>query len=181
MVASDSDCWGVQIGTQKKPRDGSMCSRAVWTTGIFRGRSGPCYPSVWLKWPGESAALLRCLQNRDQFLNALRTGSKTGLFRHGQPTAHLVRSVKTFVAFLWQIAPIVPVLPTHPAYKSFAVNKTLLERHLHTVEFVGSNPLDWSALHFSNLVRNPAVPEPSAVGGSRIRLRRSDVGQHSSQ
>jgi hypothetical protein len=44
---------------------------------------------------------------------------KAGLFRHGQPMAHLVRSLKEFVAFLWQIAPIVPVLPTHPANKPF--------------------------------------------------------------
>ena len=75
------------------------------------------------------------LLNPDQLLNAVRTGSKAGLFRHGQPTAHLVRSVKKFAAFLWQISPIVPVLPTRPAYKSFAVNKRRLERHLHTVHF----------------------------------------------
>ncbi len=77
--------------------------------------------------------------NMEQVLNAVRTG-EAGLFRHGQPTAHLVRSLKKFVAFLWQIAPIVPVLPTHPAHKPFTVNKMRVERHLHTVEVVGSNP-----------------------------------------
>jgi antitoxin (DNA-binding transcriptional repressor) of toxin-antitoxin stability system len=35
-----------------------------------------------------------------QLLNAVRTGGKAGLFRHGQPTAHLVGSLKKFVAFL---------------------------------------------------------------------------------
>ena len=49
--------------------------------------------------------------------------------------------LKKFVAFLWQIAPIAPVLPTPPVFKSFAVNKMPLERHLHTVEVAGSNPL----------------------------------------
>src|SRR5258708_20677786 len=48
--------------------------------------------------------------------------------------------LEEFVAFLWQIAPIWPVLPTSPAYKSFAVNKTSVARHLHTVEVAGSNP-----------------------------------------
>ena len=48
--------------------------------------------------------------------------------------------VEKFVAFLWQIAPIVPVLPTVPTYKPFAVNKMPVECHLHTVEVVGSNP-----------------------------------------
>ena len=41
---------------------------------------------------------------------------------------------KKFVAFLWQIAPIVPVLPTHPIYKPFAVNKMLAKRYLDTAE-----------------------------------------------
>ena len=31
------------------------------------------------------------LENQDQVLCTVRTGSKAGLFRHGQPTAHLVR------------------------------------------------------------------------------------------
>jgi hypothetical protein len=31
------------------------------------------------------------LQNPDRVLCTVRTGSKAGLFRHGQPTAHLVR------------------------------------------------------------------------------------------
>jgi hypothetical protein len=31
------------------------------------------------------------LQNPDQVLCTVRTGSKAGQFRHGQPTAHLVR------------------------------------------------------------------------------------------
>src|SRR5258708_25779696 len=48
--------------------------------------------------------------------------------------------LEKFVAFLWQIAPIWPVLPTSPAYKSFAVNKMPVARHLHTVEVAGSNP-----------------------------------------
>ena len=75
----------------------------------------------------------------EQVPNAVRTG-KAGLFRHGQPMAHLVRSLKEFVAFLWQIAPIVPVLPTHPTNKPITVNKLPVECHLHTVEVVGSNP-----------------------------------------
>ena len=48
--------------------------------------------------------------------------------------------LEEFVAFLWQIAPIWPVSPTSPAYKPFAVNKTSVARHLHTVEVAGSNP-----------------------------------------
>jgi hypothetical protein len=48
---------------------------------------------------------------------------------------------KKFVAFLWQIAPIVPVLPTAPIYKPFAVNKMLAKRYLDTVEVSGSSPL----------------------------------------
>jgi hypothetical protein len=49
---------------------------------------------------------------------------KGGLFRHGQPLAHLVGSLKKFAVFLRQIAPIVSVfLPIYPAHKSFAVNK----------------------------------------------------------
>jgi hypothetical protein len=48
--------------------------------------------------------------------------------------------LKSFVAFLWQIAPIGPVWPTPPVFKSIAVNKMPLERHLHTVEVAGSNP-----------------------------------------
>jgi hypothetical protein len=47
--------------------------------------------------------------------------------------------LKKFVAFLWQIAPIVPVLPTPPVFKFLAVNKMPVER-LHTVEVAGSNP-----------------------------------------
>ena len=54
--------------------------------------------------------------------------------------AHLVKLLNKFVAFLWQIAPIVPVLPTPPAHKPFAVNKMPVDCHLHTVEVVGSNP-----------------------------------------
>jgi hypothetical protein len=85
------------------------------------------------------AELIRFAEARFN-LSMPSTGSKAGLFRHGQPTAHLVKSLKKFVAFLWQITPTVPVLPTPPAYKSFAVNKKRLDRHLHTVEVVGSNP-----------------------------------------
>ena len=48
---------------------------------------------------------------------------------------------KKFVAFLWQIAPIVPVLPTPPIFKPFAVNKMHLQRYLDTVEVRSSNPL----------------------------------------
>src|SRR5260370_34405599 len=48
--------------------------------------------------------------------------------------------LEKFVAFLWQIAPFWPVLPTLPAYKSFAVNKTPVARHLNTVEVAGSSP-----------------------------------------
>ena len=48
---------------------------------------------------------------------------------------------KKFVAFLWQIAPIVPVLPTHPVYKPFAVNKMLAKRYLDTVEVRSSSLL----------------------------------------
>jgi hypothetical protein len=59
--------------------------------------------------------------------------AKRGRFRHGQPTAHFVRSVKSFAAFLRQIAPIVPVLPTHLANKSFAVNKMRAQCYLDTV------------------------------------------------
>ena len=66
---------------------------------------------------------------------------KAGLFRHGQPTAHLVVRTKKFVAFLWQIAPIVPVLPTAPIYKPFAVNKMLAKRYLDTVEVRSSSLL----------------------------------------
>ena len=66
---------------------------------------------------------------------------KAGLFRHGQPLAHLVGLLKEFAAFLWQIAPIVPVLPTDPANKLFAVNKMPAQRYLDTVEVSGSNPL----------------------------------------
>jgi hypothetical protein len=62
-------------------------------------------------------------------------GSKAGLFRHGQPTAHLVRfREKMFAAFLRQIAPIGPVLPTYPANKSFAVNKMPAQCYLDTIE-----------------------------------------------
>jgi hypothetical protein len=61
-------------------------------------------------------------------------GNQSGLFRHGQPTAHLVGSVKIFAAFLPQIAPIVPVLPTHPANKSFAVNKMRAQCYLDTAK-----------------------------------------------
>jgi len=50
-------------------------------------------------------------------------GGEAGLFRHGQPMAHLVNlRLKFFAAFLRQIAPIGPVLPTLPVNKSFAVN-----------------------------------------------------------
>ena len=48
---------------------------------------------------------------------------------------------KKFVAFLWQIAPIVPVLPTPPVYKPFAVNKMLATRYLDTVEVRSSSLL----------------------------------------
>jgi len=48
--------------------------------------------------------------------------------------------LEKFLAFLWQIAPNWPVLPTSPGYKSFAVIKTPVARHLHTVEVAGSNP-----------------------------------------
>jgi hypothetical protein len=61
-------------------------------------------------------------------------GSKAGLFRHGQPTAHLVGSMKIFAAFLRQIAPIEPILPTQPTNKSFAVNKMRAQRYLDTVQ-----------------------------------------------
>jgi hypothetical protein len=66
---------------------------------------------------------------------------KAGLFRHGQPLAHLVGSLKKFAAFLRQIAPIVPVLPTSPANKSFTVNKMLAQRYLDTVEVRSSSLL----------------------------------------
>src|ERR1700722_10399812 len=45
-----------------------------------------------------------------------------------------------FVAFCWQIAPVLPVLPVLPTHKSFAVNKIPHDCHLHTVEVAGSNP-----------------------------------------
>jgi hypothetical protein len=48
---------------------------------------------------------------------------------------------KNFAAFLWRIASIGPVLPTPSVFKSFAVNKMPLERHLHTVEVATSKPL----------------------------------------
>jgi hypothetical protein len=48
---------------------------------------------------------------------------------------------KKFVAFLWQIAPIVPVLPTPPVYKPFAVNKMRAKRYLDTVEVRSSSLL----------------------------------------
>ncbi len=45
-----------------------------------------------------------------------------------------------FVAFCWQIAPVLPVLPVLPTHKSFAVNKIPHDCHIHTVEVAGSNP-----------------------------------------
>jgi hypothetical protein len=113
------------------------------------------------------------LQNPDQILCTVRTGSKAGLFRHGQPTAHLVRSLKKFEAFLWQIAPIVPVLPTPPAYKPFAVNKVRVERHLHTVEVVGSKSC--SAHHQINKLQGNNILDESrprsSNDGAIVRLR----------
>jgi len=49
--------------------------------------------------------------------------------------------LRKFVAFLWQIAPIVPVLPTPPVYKPFAVNKMPAQRYLDTVEVRSSSLL----------------------------------------
>ena len=65
---------------------------------------------------------------------------KAGLFRHGQPAAHWFVRTKKFVAFLWQIAPIVPVLPTAPVYKPFAVNKMLAKRYLDTIKVERRKP-----------------------------------------
>ena len=77
--------------------------------------------------------------------------------------------LKTFVAFLWQIAPIVPVLPTHPVFKSFAVNKMPLECHLHTVEVVGSNPAAPTINNIKCSLRcsSSARPLPYVTGASR--------------
>jgi hypothetical protein len=72
--------------------------------------------------------------NPDQILCTVRTGSNAGLFRHDQPTAHLVRiQRKKFAAFFRQIAPIGLVLPTYPANKSFAVNKMGAQCYLDPV------------------------------------------------
>jgi hypothetical protein len=75
---------------------------------------------------------------------------KRGLFRHGQPTAHLVGINEKFAAFFRQIAPFVPVLPTNPANKSFAVNKTRTQCYLDTVE-VRSSSLLVPTIPFSGL------------------------------
>jgi hypothetical protein len=64
--------------------------------------------------------------------------SQAGLIPRGSAHAHSVRH--GFVAFLWQIPPIGPVLPVLSTYNCFAVNDLRLDRHLHTVEVVGSNP-----------------------------------------
>jgi hypothetical protein len=103
---------------------------------LHRPRSAP---SIWLpkgvchgfvgKATGEGKQ--DRIAHLDQALNVVRKEVKAGLFRHGQPTAHLVESVKIFAAFLRQIAPIVPVLPV---YKSFAVNIMRAQCYLDTVQ-----------------------------------------------
>jgi hypothetical protein len=63
------------------------------------------------------------LTNPDQVLCAFEREAKRGCSATGSPRPTWLDSAKKVAAFLQQIAPIVPVLPTHPANKSFAVNK----------------------------------------------------------
>ena len=75
-----------------------------------------------------------------------------------------------FVAFLWQIRPIGPVLPVFPTYNGFAVNNLRVDRHLHTVEVVGSNPAvptNPKGLKISNLESaDEGTKERSAIFGA---------------
>ena len=68
------------------------------------------------------------------------------------------------MAFLWQIAPIGPVWPTPPVFKSIAVNKMPLERHLHTVEVAGSNPAAPTIIPLNKPFRVDCAPQ----GGSKM-------------
>jgi hypothetical protein len=64
--------------------------------------------------------------------------AKLGWFPADQPMPTLCAC--GFVAFLWQIPAIWPVLPVLPSRNYFTVNNLRQDRHLHTVEVVGSNP-----------------------------------------
>jgi len=64
---------------------------------------------------------------------AVRTTGKLGCSATASPRPTRFVRTKKFVAFLWQIAPIVPVLPTPPMYKPFAVNKMPAKRYLDII------------------------------------------------
>jgi hypothetical protein len=96
----------------------------------------------------------------DQALNVVRKEVKRGCSAAASPRPTLDGLVKSFAAFLRQIAPITPVLPALPTYKSFAAlfpSSSILKTFCKCTILSSAWPIAFFVQQRSVLARQPTL------------------------